>query len=92
MGLTDSGIPPVLVGIAEVENKRVIKSLLASKRLRNIDYDFVHFDSPDERGIDTALIYNTVHFTVLNSEVVPLMVDNSNGDQNHYRNDRLFSF
>ncbi len=85
IGLQDSAVPPILIGIAEVENKEVIKSLLASKKLRNVDYDFVHFDSPDERGIDTALIYNTVHFTVIHSEVVPLMVENTNGDRDMTR-------
>ena len=81
IGLKDSDIQPVLVGIAEVENKEVIKSLLQAKQLRDIDYDFVHFDSPDERGIDTALIYNTAHFQVLHSDIAPLMVDNTNGDR-----------
>ncbi len=81
IGLEDSSLPPVLVGIAEVENKTVIKSLLSAKRLRNIPYDFVHFDSPDERGIDTALIYHKGHFEVLHAEIVPLMVNNTNGDR-----------
>ena len=81
IGLEDSNTPPVLVGIAEVENKTVIKTLLSSKKLRNIDYGFVHFDSPDERGIDTALIYHKEHFTVLHAETIPLMVDNTNGDR-----------
>ncbi|MCB0372188.1 MAG: endonuclease [Muricauda sp.] len=81
IGLEDSIAPPVLVGIAEVENKTVIKALLSSKKLRDIDYDFVHFDSPDERGIDTALIYHKEHFAVLHAETIPLLVDNTNGDR-----------
>ncbi|WP_228236767.1 endonuclease [Allomuricauda sp. M10] len=81
IGLDDSPIPPVLVGIAEVENKSVIKALLQSKNLKGIPYDFVHFDSPDERGIDTALIYNKEHFQVLHAETLPLIVANTNGDR-----------
>ena len=81
IGLDDSPIPPVLVGIAEVENKTVIRELLNSKKLRDINYDFVHFDSPDERGIDTALIYNKDHFQVFHAETLPLMVSNTNGDR-----------
>ncbi len=81
IGLEESDYPPVLVGMAEVENKGVIKSLLQSKQLRDIDYGVVHFDSPDERGIDTALIYHKKHFEVLDAETIPLMVQNTNGDR-----------
>ncbi|WP_318311199.1 endonuclease/exonuclease/phosphatase family protein [Flagellimonas crocea] len=81
IGLEDSPHPPVLVGLAEVENKKVIQTLLQSKKLRNVDYGVIHFDSPDERGIDTALIYHKTHFTVLNTETIPLMVQNTNGER-----------
>ncbi|MBW8245228.1 endonuclease [Muricauda oceani] len=81
IGLEESHHPPVLVGLAEVENKRVIKTLLKAKQLRHIDYDFVHFDSPDERGIDTALIYHKKHFGVISAETIPLMVQNTNGER-----------
>ena len=50
IGSNESDFPPILIGLAEVENKNVLKSLLKSKQLRDIDYAFVHFDSPDERG------------------------------------------
>jgi len=81
IGLEESDYPPVLVGLAEVENKGVIKSLLKAKQLRDIDYDFVHFNSPDERGIDTALIYHKGHFEVLDAETIPLIVQNTNGER-----------
>ncbi|MGW9684722.1 endonuclease/exonuclease/phosphatase family protein [Flagellimonas sp. 2504JD1-5] len=81
IGLEDSEIPPVLIGIAEVENKKVINALLGSKALRDEDYHYVHFDSPDERGIDTALIYNREHFDLLDAEIVPLMIEDEDGDR-----------
>tara|TARA_B100000949_G_scaffold10716_2_gene8280 strand:+ start:2717 stop:3667 length:951 start_codon:yes stop_codon:yes gene_type:complete len=81
IGLEDSEYPPVLVGMAEVENKGVIESLLQTKKLRDFDYDVIHFDSPDERGIDTALIYDKQHFSVLDAETIPLLVQNTNGDR-----------
>lgn len=81
IGSRSSNHPPILLGLAEVENKTVIKSLLGSKLLRDIDYDFVHFDSPDERGIDTALIYHKKHFRVIYAETLPLMVQNTNGER-----------
>ena len=77
--------PPVLLGIAEVENGTVINKLIKGKYLRNIPYDFVHFDSPDERGIDTALIYNKEHFEVLSSETLVLYIENEEGKRDYTR-------
>lgn len=79
IGEEDQQLPPVLLGIAEVENAKVIEKLLAAKNLRDINYGYVHFDSPDERGIDTGLIYHRDYFEVLRGEVVPLLVANTDG-------------
>ncbi len=59
---------PSLVGLAEVENKGVLTDLISSKHLKGHHYNFVHYDSPDERGIDVALLYDTTKFTVLKSK------------------------
>jgi len=56
IGFQDIGHPPVLLGVAEVENAAVLEDLVTSKFLQKKNYGFVHFDSPDERGIDTALL------------------------------------
>jgi len=82
----DEGIhPPVLIGIAEVENDNVVEKLLKTKYLKEAPLDYVHFDSPDERGIDTGLIYNTAHFKVLDAETLPLLIENTNGDRDYTR-------
>ena len=47
---------PDAVGFAEVENARVLRRLLEETALRKLDYRIVHFDSPDPRGIDCALL------------------------------------
>lgn len=49
---------PVLVGLCEVENSMVVNDLAATLNLSAANYAVVHFDSPDERGIDVALLYN----------------------------------
>ncbi len=85
IGEEDSTVPPVLVGVAEVENKLALETLLKTKHLKEEDYDYVHFDSPDERGIDTALIYHKAHFTVLDAETIPLLISNGNGDRDYTR-------
>lgn len=65
---------PVLIGVAEVENEKVVQDLIDAEPLRDVNYDFIHYDSPDERGIDTALIYHKDYFEVLHSVPITLMV------------------
>ena len=47
---------PALIGLAEVENRGVIEDLIREKELQPAHYDICHFDSPDHRGIDVALL------------------------------------
>ncbi len=77
--------PPALIGIAEVENDNVVEKLLNTKYLRDTPLDYVHFDSPDERGIDTGLIYNKKYFKVIEAETLPLLIENENGDRDFTR-------
>ncbi|MBR4826273.1 MAG: hypothetical protein IKZ91_00110 [Bacteroidales bacterium] len=48
---------PDAVALMEVGNRFVLERLLGSTALRKLDYGIVHFDSPDRRGIDCALLY-----------------------------------
>ena len=48
---------PDVVGFAEVENRTVVSRLLSNTLLRKAGYEILHFDSPDRRGIDCALIH-----------------------------------
>lgn len=85
IGEEDRVAPPILIGIAEVENSNVVRKLITQDALKNEPYDFVHFDSPDERGIDTGLVYNTRHFKVLSSETMPLLITNGFGKRDYTR-------
>ena len=59
---------------------KIPKSFLGYKRdngrtgTRN--YVIIHYDSPDERGIDNALLYDRSRFTVLNTRAIPNTLDN----------------
>lgn len=85
IGKKASQKPPVVVGLAEVENQVVVEDLIQSKFLKDRPYDFVHYDSPDERGIDTAMIYDTRYFEVVRSEVHSLKLLDENGEIDHTR-------
>ncbi|MEA1787513.1 endonuclease [Arenibacter sp. GZD96] len=85
IGLKNAQQPPTLLGMVEVENDSVVRDVLATSYLRRWDYDLVHFDSPDERGIDTALVYQKKYFDVLHAEPIPLVVHNTNGEPDRTR-------
>ena len=54
-----TGRLPDVVAVAEVENRRVLADLTRNTPLRKAGYGIIHYDSPDPRGIDVALIYRT---------------------------------
>jgi predicted extracellular nuclease len=44
---------PMVMGVCEIENKAVLQDLIAQEKR----YGIVHYDSPDARGIDAAMLY-----------------------------------
>ena len=61
---------PDVVGLGEVENAYVLRELCQGTPLAQVPYRYVHYDSPDRRGIDVALIYRADRFTVTASRKV----------------------
>ncbi len=64
---------PVAIGICEVENDWVLRQLCLNTPLRRFDYDYIHYDSPDRRGIDVALLYRKNLFEVIYSKPIPVV-------------------
>ncbi len=58
---------PAIIGVAEVENREVLEDLVLHPTLRKGNYGIVHFDSPDKRGVDVALLYAKDHFILQNA-------------------------
>jgi len=63
---------PAVIGLCEVENARVLQDLTGQKELKKGSYDIVHFDSPDERGIDNALLYRKSEFKVIDQKPISI--------------------
>lgn len=57
-----------IVGLQEVENTLVVKRLCYT--LRRGEYDFIHYESPDRRGIDVALIYKKARIDTIRTKVI----------------------
>lgn len=67
------GDPPWLIGLAEIENKKVLNDLCYRSPLRNYHYKYVHYESPDRRGVDVALLYRDSCVRVLRSRKIPVV-------------------
>jgi hypothetical protein len=66
------------LGVAEVENRKVLEDLVLQPKLKERKLRIVHYESPDERGIDVGLLYNPRYFKLKSSRslFVPLKSDN----------------
>ncbi|QTE24102.1 endonuclease/exonuclease/phosphatase family protein [Polaribacter cellanae] len=62
IGLDKAKTSPAIIGVAEVENLSVLEDLVKSKHLAKKHYGIIHYDSPDKRGIDVALLYQKRYF------------------------------
>ena len=62
-----------LVGLCEVENARCLRNLCY--KLRRFHYKYMHYDSPDERGVDVALLYDSTRVSILNRRALSLSLD-----------------
>ena len=60
-----------ITGLAEVENSKALDDLIAQPALSARNYQYVHIEGPDRRGIDCALLYNPSLFSVKNTRLVP---------------------
>ena len=65
------GVGCAIIGLAEVENAKVLTDLTAQPELATRGYKFCHIEGPDRRGIDCALLYNPSLFEVRNVKLVP---------------------
>ncbi len=80
IGNIETKRPPLLIGLVEVENRSVINEIVSSEKLKPYDYGVAHFESPDFRGIDTALLYRKSLFTVTHQKAYGLeLVDLKTG-------------
>lgn len=77
----DESYLPGIIGVCEVENRGVLKDLTRHKKLRRANYKIVHHNSPDERGIDNALLYASFEFKVLEDRAVPVMFPDDPDDR-----------
>jgi predicted extracellular nuclease len=64
---------PAVIGLAEIENRGVLEDLIAQRGLRKGDYEIVHEDGADPRGIECALLYRPDLFTYKSHKYIPIV-------------------
>jgi hypothetical protein len=69
---------PAIVGLCEIENSSVSFDLTDEGILANIEYSFVHYDSPDPRGIDICMLYRPDVVKIISHEKwIPVLKNNT---------------
>ncbi len=63
---------PAIIGLCEVENLFVLKKLVLESPLKKNNYGILHFESPDPRGVDVAMLYDTSRFHLLYSRAISM--------------------
>ena len=89
IGADVSNNAPVIIGLAEVENREVIEDLANDPALVGKDYGIVHFESPDARGIDVALMYQKEFFTPIDTSSHELKIYDDLTRKRVYTRDQL---
>ena len=67
-----NGYTPDIMGLCEIENRKVVEDLITQPELIKNGYQIVHFEAPDRRGIDVGLIYKPKVFIPFHTEALEL--------------------
>src|SRR5690606_22024754 len=70
---------PAILGVSEIENRGVLEDLVKQPSIASRRYQIVHYDSPDYRGIDVAMLYNPKYYRLLESRAIPVNLPNIDG-------------
>lgn len=60
-----------ILGVSEIENRLVLEDLVSQPELADANFQIVHYDGPDRRGVDVGLLYRADQFEYLDSESIP---------------------
>ncbi|MCB0519393.1 MAG: endonuclease/exonuclease/phosphatase family protein [Saprospiraceae bacterium] len=81
--ITPDGV--AILGVAEIENRKVLEDFVKQPALAARDYQIVHYESQDRRGIDVGLLYQPKYFQVTGSKIIPLVIYGDDGERSYTR-------
>ncbi|MBE0666123.1 MAG: endonuclease/exonuclease/phosphatase family protein [Bacteroidales bacterium] len=82
---------PAVLGVSEIENRSVLEDLAAHPLLKESNYQVVHYDSPDLRGVDVGLMYRPRFFSVTSSASPLLDIKDEQGERVYTRDQLVVS-
>lgn len=82
---------PVILGVSEIENKKVLIDLIETTYLKEKNYNIIHYDSPDLRGIDVGFLYQPTYFRPIHHETFELKLWEESGMRIYTRDQLLVS-
>ena len=88
----DNGIWHTVLGVSEIENRHVLEDLVAQPAISEANYQIVHYDGPDNRGVDVALLYRPDQFKVITSESIPFNFAPSSIDFSSWTQEEMDAF
>lgn len=93
LGTDENPNMPTILGVCELENKKVLEDLVNMPKLKSAAYGIVHYNSPDRRGIDVGLLYQTKHFKPTSSKNIPLYIydKTQDKDSNNGKGKRIYT-
>lgn len=68
-----------ILGLCEIENKSVVQDLVKTPRLKSRNYQVVHIEGPDIRGVDPSFIYNPTYFRLTRAVSYPVRLVTDSG-------------
>lgn len=74
IGTAENVNSPTFIACSEIENRGVLEDLVQQPKMALHDYGIIHFDSPDKRGIDVALLFQKKHFKPTSYANIPLYI------------------
>ena len=91
IGAEKTNDSPSILGVSEIENRQVLEDLLQTKTLRTKKYGIIHYEAPDLRGIDVALLYDKKKFVPISHKSYELKMWSEKGYRLYTRDQLLVS-
>lgn len=89
IGTDKANNSPAVIGVCEIENRKVLEDLVNDPLLLGKDYGIIHFDGPDRRSIDVALLYQKALFKPIDSSSHELLIYDDLTRKRVYTRDQL---
>ncbi|MCC9167252.1 endonuclease/exonuclease/phosphatase family protein [Pontibacter harenae] len=69
---------PAIIGLCEIENKEVLNDLVHTEALEKSNYAIIHYDMPDEQGLDVAFLYKPKVFSPITNQSISIPFEDKN--------------